>query len=127
MKKTVTAIFVLLSTLSWSQNSRVNWMFNPFDEKVFVENAGQLTVLEKELSCTILFSFEQGNTDFFLCTDQFNVRESKDKLIQHDEKDDPAEEMTRERQYSYFRFSFTGCGTAHITGEKKSGALNKFY
>src|ERR1051326_5040018 len=122
--------FCLHVSYLFSQTAKTKWMFNPYDEKVFIENKGQYAALESELNCKILFSFEQGNTTFFLCNDQFIVREGKDEVVADDkqEKDDPATEDRPAPSFSYLKFSFDNANSSSIiAGEKKSHATQKYY
>lgn len=117
----VFCLFCIHASISFSQSAGPKWMFNPYDEKVFVENKGQFASLESELGCKILFSFEQGNTTFFLCNDQFIIREAKDEVFENtlQEKDDPATEHFPAPSFSYLRFSpGEASGSSIITGEK---------
>lgn len=123
-------IFCIHTSVSFSQSSSAKWMVNPYDEKVFVEDNGQFASLESELGCKILYCFEQGNTTFFLCNDQFMVRIAKDETVvgETQEKDDPATEHFPAPSFSYFKFSLGQASLSSIiTGEKKSNATQKYF
>ena len=122
-------IFCIHASISLSQSAGTKWITNPYEEKVFVENNGQFASLESELGCKILFSFEQGNTTFFLCNDQFIVREAKEVVEgETQEKDDPATEHFPAPSFSYLKFSLGKASVSSIiTGEKKSQAIQKYH
>jgi len=124
------SFFVILfhSFLSFSQSVKTRWTVNPYDEKVFTENKGQFANLEHELNCKILFSFEQGNTAFFLCSDQFIVREEKEAVSsEREEEHDPARSHYPNISFSYLRFYFGNANNSvSVVGERKLSARNTY-
>jgi len=120
-------LFLFIASGAFAQTPAVKWMINPYDDRVFIENNGQFADEENKLKTKILFSFEQGNTTFFLCNNEFIVRELVKETEPAEEEDDPAKSPRMIRHYDYLRFGFDGCNIPLVTGEKKSPAPQKYF
>ena len=120
-------LFLLLVTGSFAQTPKARWMLNPYDEKYFIENAGQFSEEENKLQCNILYSFSQGNTTFFLCSDELIVRECENLPETAENENDPAQRMHSSPECNYLRFNFQGSHPDLIAGRKKTGAPEKYY
>jgi PKD repeat protein len=126
--KNIFAWMILLSASAQSQSLHTRWMLNPYDEKVFIENKGQYVNEENKLSTEILFSFEQGNTSFFLCRNEFIVREQRSHVNNSgDEKDDPAKEYDAPIEFEYVRFGFTAADKVSAEGENIYPSPFRYY
>ncbi len=123
--------FIMLQALDGaSQYQMPKWSINPYDEKLFIENKGQYAALESELNCTIRYGFEQGNTNFYLCTNEFIIQESdtpKNNDSEDEKEDDPAKRIRQKATYSYLRFSFGAINNnVVIHGAKPSDERTKY-
>jgi len=131
VKSLLFCLVALNAVNSVSQPLMPKWMFNPYDEKLFIENNGQYASIESELKCKILYGFEQGNTTFYLCANEFIVQESKDQINNDAEdvkEDDPARRQYPESIHTYLRFSFGLINRdMDIQGGKKAAELNKYH
>ncbi len=128
-----TALLFLILTIFdqalFAQTSSQSWSLNPYDEKVFIENAGQSGEIESLLKDKVLFSFKQGNTAFFFCRDKYVVRKAKydDEAFAFETRD-PATEHFPSPAYSYFTFSLVNANpSVIIEGKDQSPAPHKYY
>jgi hypothetical protein len=122
-------LIALLANEVSSQSASKSWTLNPYDEKLFIENAGQFRKTEALINAPVLYSFEQGSTAFFLCPDRFVIRRMDDATVSAGEgPQDPATRKFSEPSYSYFTFHISSANTdAVVEGEGRTSAVHKYY